>query len=168
VLAAHADVMSAVVIVREDVPGDKRLTGYYVPAPGRSLDVSTLRRWCRQTLPEYMVPGALVALAALPLSPNGKVDRRSLPAPQGARHALGDDHAAPRTDLEQKVCAIWMEVLGLDEAGIQDNFFDLGGHSLLAMRVVNRIEALTGVEAVAKHVLKVSATLQHPQGHSRS
>lgn len=178
VLVTHADVTSAVVVMRADIPDDKRLTGYYVPAKGREPDVRSLRQWCQQTLPSYMVPGTFVALDALPLTPNGKVDRRSLPAPESARPRLGSDYFAPRSDLEELISGVWTQVLGLDEAGVLDNFFDLGGHSLLATRVVNRIEALTGVEvtlidffreptirAVAKHVLELFAN-QEQQGHA--
>ncbi|MEU2309402.1 non-ribosomal peptide synthetase [Streptomyces misionensis] len=144
-LVAHAGVASAVAAVREDTPGDKRLVAYCVLTLGHTTDVGALREHCRRTLPQYMVPGVIVVLDALPVTPNGKVDRRSLPAPDLDAEALGDDFVAPRTEVEQAIAEVWTEILGVRYIGVRDNFFDLGGHSLLATRVTNRIEALTGV-----------------------
>ncbi|RJS12520.1 non-ribosomal peptide synthetase, partial [Corallococcus sp. H22C18031201] len=127
VLRQHPGVRDAVVVAREDVPGDKRLVAYVVPGG----EVSSLREHVQKHLPEYMVPSAVVELAALPLSPNGKVDRRALPAPE-APVARPTEDAAPRNALEAQLVALWAEVLGRPSVGIHDNFFDLGGHSLLA------------------------------------
>ncbi|MEW2813232.1 amino acid adenylation domain-containing protein, partial [Streptomyces massasporeus] len=135
-LAAHQDVASAVVDVREDSPGDRRLVAYVVPRTDARPRASVLRPWCAGSLPDHMVPAAFVFLDTLPLTPNGKVDRRALPAPETDRPDLADRYVAPRDETEAAVAGIWADVLGVDRVGIHDNFFDLGGHSLLATRVV--------------------------------
>ncbi len=144
-LARHDQVRESVVIVREDRTGDPRLVAYVVPrrVPGPSSP--ELRRHLKQTLPDYMVPALFVGLPTLPLTDNGKVDRRALPAPGGARPDLEGAFVAPRNEVEDKVAAIWAGVLGLDEVGVNDNFFDLGGHSLLATRAISRIRDAFGV-----------------------
>ncbi len=141
-LRAEPSVAAAAVVVREDRPGDKRLVAYVVRQEPDVTDedadeTAALRTALRRTLPDYMVPAAFVTLPALPLSPNGKLDRRALPAPQ-ARRATGSALALPGTEAERVLAAIWCEVLNLPEVGIDDDFFDLGGHSLLATQVVAR------------------------------
>jgi non-ribosomal peptide synthase protein (TIGR01720 family) len=140
-LAAHPAVGECVVCAREDSPGDKRLVAYVVPAPGGGAGPSELREHLRARLPHYMVPAAFVTLPALPLSANGKVDRKALPAPEGDRPALAQPYLAPRTELEEALAAIWAEVLGLDRVGVEDNFFELGGDSILSLQVVSRANA---------------------------
>ncbi|WP_186067218.1 amino acid adenylation domain-containing protein [Burkholderia gladioli] len=136
----------AVVIVREDVPGDKRLVVYHTDA---ACDVEAVREHLRRSLPEYMVPAAYVALAALPLTANGKLDRRALPAPDAA--AFGQQaYEAPQGELEARLAALWSELLGVDRVGRQDNFFALGGHSLLAVRVIGRLRERFGEAATLK------------------
>ncbi|NRF83746.1 amino acid adenylation domain-containing protein, partial [Burkholderia gladioli] len=136
----------AVVIVREDVPGDKRLVVYHTDAV---CDVEAVREHLRRSLPEYMVPAAYVALAALPLTANGKLDRRALPAPDAA--AFGQQaYEAPRGELEATLAALWSELLGVARVGRQDNFFALGGHSLLAVRVIGRLRERFGEAATLK------------------
>ncbi|MEU0148673.1 amino acid adenylation domain-containing protein [Streptomyces sp. NPDC006288] len=136
-LRAEPGVTAAAVVVREDNPGDKRLVAYLVTAgAGEEPDPARLRTALRRTLPDHMVPAAFVALDALPLSPNGKLDRRALPAPQARR--AGGAVSAPETATEQILADIWAEVLTLPEVGTDDDFFDLGGHSLLATQVVAR------------------------------
>jgi hypothetical protein len=145
VLSGHPAVRTAVVIAREDAPGDVRLVAYVVPE-GTSVDGSELRRVLEQRLPEYMVPAAIVVLESLPLLPNGKLDRRALPAPDGSEPGGREDYVAPRTPLEEMLAGIWAKVLRLERVGIRDNFFALGGHSLLATQVISRVRTAVGIE----------------------
>jgi acyl carrier protein len=140
VLATHDSVAQAVVIIREDRPGDKRLVAYVVAAPGAVPAAGELRRLAKERLPDYMVPSAVVTLDALPLTPNGKINRRALPAPDGARQSE-EAYVQPRTDTERRIAAIWCEVLGVQSVGVEDNFFDLGGHSLLVVKLHGRLRA---------------------------
>ncbi|MCM0673498.1 amino acid adenylation domain-containing protein [Micromonospora phytophila] len=133
-LREQPGVTEAAVIVREDSPGDKRLTAYLVGA----AEHAEVKAALKETLPEYMVPSAIVGLDALPLSPNGKLDRRALPAPVVTREA-SVALVEPRDDTERLLAGIWSEVLGVDTLGIDDDFFDLGGHSMLATQVVAKI-----------------------------
>ncbi|MEW5929980.1 MAG: amino acid adenylation domain-containing protein [Gemmatimonadota bacterium] len=139
----HPAVREAVVVVREDAPGDRRLVGYVV-AEGAAASPGELREHLGGRLPEHMVPGAFVALESVPLTSNGKLDRRALPAPEWGAGEEG--YVAPRTPAEEVLAGIWAEVLGVERVGVGENFFDLGGHSLLATRVVSRIRELLAVE----------------------
>src|SRR5579859_4001454 len=152
VLATQPGVAQAAVAVREDRPGDKRLAGYVVPAAGARLDPARLRTAAARALPGYMVPVAIMVLDALPLTGNGKLDRRALPAPQ---FAAGGGRA-PATAAERALCAVFAQVLDIAQVGAEDSFFDLGGHSLLATRLVSRVRAVLGVE------LPVRAVFEHP------
>ncbi|RKI15222.1 non-ribosomal peptide synthetase [Corallococcus sp. AB030] len=142
-LRAAPSVKDAVVLAREDAPGDKRLVAYVV---GESLDVTALRAYLKQHLPEYMVPAAFVPLEALPLTSNGKVDRKALPAPDASALRASHAYEAPATPLEEKLAALWSEVLRVPTVGRTDNFFELGGHSLLATQLVARVRAALDVE----------------------
>ncbi|HVG11012.1 MAG TPA: amino acid adenylation domain-containing protein [Thermoanaerobaculia bacterium] len=142
VLARHASVRAALVLVREDVPGDPRLTAFVVGPEGTAQD--DLRAYLRAALPEYMVPAAFVILEALPLLPNGKVDRKALLRSAPAAIPRGVPSALPRTAAEREIAGIWREVLSLPAVGVQDNFFDLGGHSLLLVRVQRRLRETLG------------------------
>jgi amino acid adenylation domain-containing protein/non-ribosomal peptide synthase protein (TIGR01720 family) len=144
VLEQHAGVRECVVVVREDIPGEKRLVGYVVATAPPGPSGSELRRSLEKRLPEHMLPNAFVMLEALPLTPNGKVDRRALPAPDQSRPALDKAFVAPRDTLEQQLTQIWEHVLGIRPIGVNDSFFDLGGHSLLAVRVFARIQKKWG------------------------
>jgi amino acid adenylation domain-containing protein len=135
-LLEHPDVREAVVLVREDAPGDRRLVAYVVGEETPGADV--LRAHLGQTLPEYMVPAAYVRLERLPLSPNGKLDRPALPAPEGDAYATRE-YEAPLGETEQALAEIWSEVLGIERVGRHDGFFELGGHSLLVVRVIARM-----------------------------
>jgi acyl-coenzyme A synthetase/AMP-(fatty) acid ligase/acyl carrier protein len=145
-LAEHPEVRQAVVVAREDGPGDKRLVTYVVVADEAATDVGALRAHLKQSLPDYMVPASFVALASLPLTPNGKVDRKALPAPEAGEGVAREAYVAPRTPTEEMLASIWCEVLKLDRVGVHDNFFELGGHSLLAMQVTARIRQIFAVE----------------------
>jgi amino acid adenylation domain-containing protein len=146
VLSQHPSVAQGVVVLREDRPGDKRLVAYCVAARSTALDVSTLTQHLRTKLPDYMVPGSFVALAALPLTTSGKVDRRALPPPDDSRPDLESRYVAPRTPTEELLAEIWQEVLQRKLIGVHDNFFALGGHSLLATRIVSRVQQKLHVE----------------------
>ena len=144
VLARHPGVGQCVVLAREDRPGEKRLVAYVVPPPGGTApEGEVLRAYLGERLPEYLVPAAYVGLSALPLTANGKLDRRALPAlePSGEREGRG-----PRTPRETVLCALFAEVLGVERVGIDDSFFALGGDLLGAMRLVGRIRASLKIE----------------------
>ncbi|MER7703653.1 amino acid adenylation domain-containing protein [Kitasatospora sp. NPDC097605] len=144
VLAAHPAVADAAVIVREDVPGDKRLVGYAVLAPGaEQVTAEELRARTAADLPVHMVPSAVVLLERLPLTANGKLDRRALPAPDAPEAGAG---RPPRNPREQQLRELFAEVLGVPAVGVEDDFFALGGHSLLVVRLAGRIHAVLGLE----------------------
>ena len=139
-LRGHTAVQDALVVAREDTPGDKRLVAYLLSANGSEPLPSMLREFLQETLPDYMVPNAFVSLDAFPISPNGKVDRRLLPAPSQDVASRESRYVAPRTECETALVSIWEEILGAQQVGIHDNFFALGGHSLLATRVFAQID----------------------------
>ncbi|SEU41903.1 amino acid adenylation domain-containing protein, partial [Myxococcus fulvus] len=145
-LARHPAVREAVVIAREDGPGGKRLVGYAVARDGVPTDGATLRTALKDVLPEYMVPAAVLVLDALPLTANGKVDRKALPAPDMSTVSGRPDFVGPRTPTEARLGAIWCAVLEVERVGIHDNFFELGGHSLMATQAISRMRAVFGVE----------------------
>jgi len=137
-LREHPSVSDAVVLAREDAPGDKRLVAYVVFAAGRPADTSRLQDFLTQKLPRYMVPSALLVMDSLPLTPNKKLDRSALPAPGPTRPDLEAGFVAPRTPVEKTLAAIWTEILRIDRVGIHDNFFQLGGDSILSIQIVAR------------------------------
>jgi len=145
-LVQHGSVRQAVVAVCEDKPREKRVVAYCVMHEGSEHGGPELRRFLQQRLPDYMLPSAFVCLPSIPLTPNGKVDLRALPAPV---RSIGDgegDSTAPRTPTERVVAETWCEVLRVAEVGVHENFFELGGHSLLAIQVVSRLRAALATE----------------------
>ena len=139
VLSQHRLVSEAVVLAREEGPGDKQLMAYVVFNLGQMCTASELRSFLKGKLPDYMVPSAFVVLDSLPLTPNGKVDRIALPGPDQNRPALDETFTASRTPVEELLAQIWSDVLKVDKVGVNDNFFDLGGHSLLATQIISRV-----------------------------
>jgi len=145
-LATHPSLREAVVTAREDERDGARLVAYAVPRPDIAPDTTELRAWLAERLPSYMVPGAIMLLNHLPLTHNGKIDRRALPDPAPAGPGSGEDFVAPRTSVEETVAAVWRALLERDAIGVHDGFFDLGGHSLLAMQAVSRLRDAFGID----------------------
>jgi len=146
VLGRHGSVLQSVVMVREDQPGNQRLVAYVVPNQEQVPKEMELRRFLKEQLPEYMVPAIFMMVEALPMTPNGKVDRRALPAPDFQRSGIEIDYLPPRNTTEEVLAGIWSEILGLKQVGIFDNFFELGGHSLLATQVISRVRECFSVD----------------------
>jgi acyl-CoA synthetase (AMP-forming)/AMP-acid ligase II/acyl carrier protein len=143
VLGGHPAVREVAVIAREDLPGDRRLVAYVVAGEASGDLPAALLAFARERLPAYLVPAAFVLLAALPLSPNGKLDRGALPAPEWRDETA---HVAPRTPLEEVLVDLWQQVLGCERVGVRDDFFRLGGHSLLATRLISRVRGAFQVD----------------------
>ena len=139
VLTRHQDLEEAVVVAREEVPGDHRLVAYVVLRPYSKPSINEWRGFLQERLPEHMTPSAFVVLDELPLTPNGKVDRRALPSPNQDAVEQASNFVAPRTAVEEILAGIWMDVLGINKLGVYDDFFALGGHSLLATQVASRV-----------------------------
>jgi amino acid adenylation domain-containing protein len=153
-LARHPAVRQAAIVARQAPAGDTRLVAYVVLAEGAETAASDLRRFLAGKLPEFMVPSSFVVLDALPVTPSGKVDRRSLPALEEIRTEPARDRVPPRTATEELLADIWAEVLGPVQIGIQDNFFALGGHSLLAMRVLSRMQRTFRIELPLRRIFE--------------
>jgi len=152
VLLKHPAVAQAAIIAREHRPGLKQLIGYVVARPEASPTPAELRRHVGDRLPDYMVPAAIVELARMPLTANGKLDKRALPAPEFSTHI----DRPPRTPEEEIVAGLFAEVLGIEYVGIDDNFFELGGHSLLAMQIVSRLRTTLLLDVPVREVFKNS------------
>jgi amino acid adenylation domain-containing protein len=147
-LVKEGDVKEAVVIAREDKPGDQRLVGYVVlnietPEEDINLRSARWREALFAELPEYMVPDDFVLMTAIPITPNGKIDRKALPKPDYSNRS--GEYIAPRTDIEEQIAGIWQELMGIEKISIFDNFFELGGRSLVAVQIMARLEKLTGI-----------------------
>ncbi|NEP54420.1 MAG: non-ribosomal peptide synthetase, partial [Moorea sp. SIO3C2] len=137
--AQHSMVREGEVIAREDIPGEKRLVAYLITNQAKTT-INDLRSFLKTKLPEYMIPAAFVFLESMPLTPNGKVNRRALPVPDASSLLRETSFIAPRDSMELQLAQIWSEILGVSAIGVRDNFFDLGGHSLLAVRLMVQIE----------------------------
>jgi amino acid adenylation domain-containing protein len=167
-LAQHPEIREATAIVREDLPGDKRLIAYLVPnqlvdslpdsestLPSDYSKLKTkLRQFLKERLPDYMVPSTFVMLKALPLTPSGKVNRRSLPIPQEVEEILLDNEVVPRTPTEEILVGIWTDILAVKQVSIHANFFELGGHSLLATQVISRLRDAFSVELPVRQLFE--------------
>ncbi|MEM6404953.1 MAG: condensation domain-containing protein, partial [Cyanobacteria bacterium P01_D01_bin.116] len=152
VLNTHPQINQAVVIVREDIPGNKNLVAYIV-TKNEFLTTKQLREYTKKQLPEYMIPAVFVTLDSLPLTPNSKIDRRRLPSPDISQ-ASETTFVAPKTDTEEQLAKIWSQVLGIEKIGIYDNFFELGGHSLKATQVISRIQKNFFLELPLRHLFE--------------
>src|SRR5690349_19841968 len=142
VLNEYPAVTTCVVVAREEADGDKRLVAYIVARDGEEPAYLELRDFLSIRLLEHMIPSAFVLLDEMPLTPNGKINRRALPAPETLRPALEQRYVAPRNDIEVALVDLWQEVLGINPIGVSDNFFDLGGHSLKATRLLSKVRGI--------------------------
>jgi surfactin family lipopeptide synthetase C len=145
ILSQHSLVKENVVIIREDNPGEQKLVAYLVLLANKPLPLTELRNFLREKLPEYSLPSAFVFLEKLPVSPNGKIDRKSLPIPKETCNLI-NNYTPPCNAIEEILAGIWARILHLQRVGIHDNFFDLGGHSLLATQVISRIREAFAIE----------------------
>jgi len=143
---AHPGTQQSVVVSREVAPGHTRLIRYLVPLRESHLTLSALRAFLRGRLPDYMVPATFVSLEKLPPTPNGKVDRMSLPAPDESNMLRDDAYAAPRTEMEKTVACMLERLLNLEHVDVEENFFSLGGHSLLGAQLIARLRDTFGIE----------------------
>ncbi|MBW4431907.1 MAG: amino acid adenylation domain-containing protein [Pelatocladus maniniholoensis HA4357-MV3] len=139
VLNQHPEVRECVAIDREDIPGQKRLVAYLVPEKSGELAIAKVRSFLKRQLPDYMIPSAFVELKTLPLTSNGKIDRKALPTPDNIRPQLEAVYQPPQTEIEQTIADIWQKLLKLEDVGMHDNFFELGGHSLLLVQVHSKL-----------------------------
>ncbi|MGL5874459.1 MAG: non-ribosomal peptide synthetase [Xenococcaceae cyanobacterium] len=159
IMGQYSAVKEAVAIVREDTPGAKTLIGYFVAnaidKDAASQQIPELRRFLKQRLPEYMVPTIFMVVDAMPLTPNGKIDRKALPQPDSLRLELVANYVEPRNDLERQITEIWAEVLNLESVGIHDNFFELGGYSLLGIQIVSRLRQALQIEILLSNLFEL-------------
>lgn len=172
VLNTHSYVSQSVVVLREDRPGEKRLVAYLVASnPLQMPSVADLREHLAARLPEYMVPSAFVFLDVIPVTVNGKVDRRLLPVPSRDDSVQSQEYTAPRNQTESTLAQLWQNILGIDRIGVHDNFFELGGHSLMATRVVGRVRSQFGQDLTIRSVFesptiaRMAKTLDSSQGN---
>ncbi len=154
VLTTHPALREAIVTTREDEGGERRLVAYVVANEKQAVTLNDLRNFLKERLPDYMVPSVFVRLEAIPLTANGKVDRLMLPAPDLARLEIDGAFMPPRTPVEEALLEIWLRVLGIERAGIHDNFFDLGGHSLLATQMISRVREVFKIELPLRKVFE--------------
>ena len=145
-LSTHPAVRRAVAVLREDTPGDPRFIAYFVAESDCLVNATDLHRFLERKIPEYALPSAFIALEELPLSPSGKIDRRALPEPVNGRPVLDRPMIVARSPAEEALAAIWREVLGVPQVGVEDNFFELGGHSLKITQILSRVRRAFGVD----------------------
>ena len=172
VLCSHPGVQEGVTLAREDVPGEKQLVAYVVGS--QDLTEAQLRSFLQEKLPTYMIPSQFLLVDAMPLTPNGKLDRKALPAPQPWHREVDEGQQGARTPIEEVLVGLWSKVLGYPQVGTHDRFFELGGHSLLATQLLARVRAVLGVElpvravfeapTVAEFALRVEQALRKGEG----
>jgi acyl carrier protein len=162
-LAGHPAVREQVVVVREDKRGDKILVAYLTVHNGHQPTNNELRSFLAEKLPEYMLPSSFLFLDAVPLTPNGKVDHRRLPAPQPTGSEFEADYIGPRNPVEEVVCDIWIDALGLERVSVHSNFFHLGGHSLLATRITSQLRELFQVDIPLSSFFEASSVAKLAQ-----
>ena len=153
-LKSHPAFVDAVVIDREDIPGQKYLAAYYIPAEGKQPQISAVQSYLKEQLPDYMVPAVFIALEKFPLTSSGKINRKALPVPDESYLASSAEYIEARNQTEALLVGIWREVLKRETVGVTDNFFDLGGHSLMATQVASRIREAFGVELPLQHIFE--------------
>lgn len=151
-LSQDSAIKKAIVVANKDESGNQILVGYIVPHAQFQPTIDQLRNFLKEILPEYMIPSVYVFLKTFPLTPNGKIDRQSLPIPEKVKPELAANYVPPETEIEKVLAEIWAEVLGLEKVGIHDNFFDLGGHSLLLTQVTSRLYNALGVELTLRQI----------------
>jgi amino acid adenylation domain-containing protein len=159
-ITLHQNIHQTVVIAKEDNSGDKRLVAYIVPHPEQTVTTEEIRGFLKEKLPQYMIPSTFIFIEALPLTTNGKIDHRALPAPEQARSEPEETFVAPRNQLELQLATIWQNVLGIQNIGIHDNFFDLGGQSLLAVRLFAEIHKSFNQKLTLSTILQASTIEQ--------
>ncbi|MCA2762227.1 MAG: amino acid adenylation domain-containing protein, partial [Microcystis sp. M151S2] len=162
-LASHPQIWETVVIVRDDTTGDKRLVAYIVPQSEKTITINEIRQFLKAKLPSYMVPNAFVILDALPLTANGKIDRRALP-PSESSSEPSEKYVAPRNPIEDILVNVWSEILKVEKVGINDNFFELGGHSLLATKLVAQIRDRLKIELPLRQLFNTATLAELAQG----
>jgi acyl carrier protein len=170
VFGQHPSVRDAVVIAREDTPGERRLVAYVVAREGQTLEAGDLRTFGKERLPQYMMPSAFVVSESLPLTPNGKLDRRALPAPEAGDAGTLAAYLPPQTEIERTITAVWQQVLGVGQVGLNDNFFDLGGHSLFMIQVQSKLRTALNRNISITDLFKypsVSALARHLSGDTQ-
>jgi acyl carrier protein len=153
VLMQHESVAQAVVIAKEHTDGNKQLIAYVVP--NGTFDKNEVLSWLPGKLPAYMIPSVWMELAGMPLTPNGKIDKKALPVPDKVMH-VSDEYVAPRNEMERVLVEIWQQLLHVERIGVYDDFFELGGHSLLAMRVLAAIQDEFKVELSVKMLFQLT------------
>jgi amino acid adenylation domain-containing protein len=156
-LAKHPEIQESVIALKEDDLGEKRLVAYVVPPPNDLTTnelVSKLRKLLQQELPDYMIPSAFMLLETLPLTPNSKIERQALPAPDWSQRNLEQNYIPPRTPVEEIIANIWTQVLGVKQVRVNDNFFELGGYSLLATRLISRIRQVFHIELLLRKIFE--------------
>jgi amino acid adenylation domain-containing protein len=159
-LAAYAGVQTCAVLAIENAPGNKQLVAYAIPQGIEPLCAEDLKDFLKQSLPEHMVPAQFVFLDSFPLTQNGKIDRKSLPAPTHGDISAAHEFIAPRTETEQKVAAMWVELLKVERIGVHDDFFDLGGHSMMAIKALSRIREEFNVHLPLSTLLRAPTVAQ--------